>query len=166
MARLNITVPDELQERITVHRDRMNFSRICAEALEQAVQGVETELERLEILREEVGEMDALIERLKGEKEEALPEWFEKGRKQAGRWINTAQYKEVKAWAGDAEQALVNVHNSVEPPRLPDEVYEEWKDYRSDDPDLVPDGGDEAIEYGRGFYVGLVEMWEIIEDKI
>src|SRR5512141_1081686 len=45
--KLTITVPDELAKRLEPHREHMNISRVCAEALEAELKSRETYLASL-----------------------------------------------------------------------------------------------------------------------
>ena len=57
MPRLNITIPDELHQRLARWRDRVNVSRICQESITR-------ELDKLEELPAEVQAMQRALARL------------------------------------------------------------------------------------------------------
>ena len=90
MARLNLTVPDDLFERLEKHRDRLNMSRVCANALEKKVVEIEKESELLGSLRQDVDQMNAMITRLKDEKVERMRCCFEQGVDSAQAWAQGA----------------------------------------------------------------------------
>ena len=110
--------------------------------------------------------MEKVIERFRQEKEDALPAWFEKGCWAAKRWVSQSRFSEVKRWAVKASELLPEWDGYFEPPDLPEDIYEEWKADRREQPEIVPDGDDETLEYARGFFVTLDEMWEAIESKL
>ena len=166
MARLNITISDDLYSRLESQRTRLNFSRVCAVALENAVTEQEQEIARLENLRKDVEGMEQVIERLKEEKEGLLKQRFEEGVEDAKRWVQFADYGEICSWVETAKQCLPEIWSFDSPP-LPDKIKEEWDDLRKDEDDRqhVPIGNDQIVSFAEGFYNGLLEIWEIIESK-
>jgi len=76
MARLNLTVPDPLYERLERLRDRVNVSKVCAVALEK-------ELDMIEV-RPSVADpkIIRLLDRLKGAREQ----WYERGHSDGLDW--------------------------------------------------------------------------------
>jgi hypothetical protein len=97
MARMNISVPDALYERLDRLRDRVNASRVCAVALEK-------ELDTLEA-RPAIAdpEIEQLIKRLQSTKER----WYQRGQQDGRRWaIDTASRHELASVGtnlGDAD---------------------------------------------------------------
>jgi hypothetical protein len=76
MARVNISLPDDLQARIERSRDRINVSKVCAAALER-------ELNMLEAKPSAANPHIArLIERLQGRSER----WYQNGYDDATQW--------------------------------------------------------------------------------
>ncbi len=71
--RINITVPNNLHERLQAVRDSINISRICQEAIEQAVALEEIKMKAL-------SNKEKVIERLRLERQESEQEWFDCGR--------------------------------------------------------------------------------------
>src|SRR5687768_3517996 len=99
MARMNISVPDALHERLDRLRDRVNASRVCAVALEK-------ELDTLEA-RPAIAdpEIEQLIQRLQSTKER----WYQRGQQDGRRWaVDTASRQELASVGtnlGEAEGA-------------------------------------------------------------
>lgn len=99
MARMNISVPDALYERLDRLRDRVNASRVCAVALEK-------ELDTLEA-RPAIAdpEIEQLIQRLQSTKER----WYQRGQQDGRRWaVDTASRQELASAGtnlGEAEGA-------------------------------------------------------------
>ena len=86
MARMNISIPDPLYERLDRLRDRVNASKVCAQALEK-------ELDMLEGSNA-VGDPDIsqLIQRLQG----ARDRWYQRGRQDGRRWaVQSASREEL-----------------------------------------------------------------------
>lgn len=98
MARLNITIPDELSERVERWRDGLNLSRVCQEAISR-------ELDRLEQIPVEVISMHAALARLGREKAKVEQSSFRKGVHDGLEWARGAEYALLKRWGkrhGDA----------------------------------------------------------------
>lgn len=99
MARLNITVPDELYDRVEKWRDRVNLSRICQDAIAR-------ELEKLELVPEDVHEMQKALSRLGEQKAKVERSCFRKGVYDGLEWAREADYPVLKRWGeqlqGDA----------------------------------------------------------------
>jgi hypothetical protein len=76
MARLNITIPDALYERLEQIRDRINLSKVCANALEKEV----AMLERQPNITDP--RIAQLLKRLQGTKER----WYQRGHEDGIQW--------------------------------------------------------------------------------
>ncbi|HEX2037037.1 MAG TPA: hypothetical protein VHS99_22895, partial [Chloroflexota bacterium] len=114
MARLNITVPDELYERLERHRESLNLSRICSAGLQQAVAGLEGQAGR-------AGPPDAVVTSLVLRLQRTHERWYERGWHDGRAWAaERASPQELRAvatvmaeWTG--EQLLA--------------AWEEWQAY-------------------------------------
>ena len=105
MARLNITVPDEMYERLERWRDHVNLSRVCQEAIAR-------ELDKLEELPAELQRMKQALSRLGQEKSKVEKTCFRKGVYDALEWAREAEYPQLKRWGeqaagGDALNAVL-----------------------------------------------------------
>lgn len=69
MARLNITISDELYAALQTWRDRINISKICQEAIAK-------EVAKLEDLPRQAVELETLIDRLREEKAQSDKTYF------------------------------------------------------------------------------------------
>ena len=76
MARLNITIPDSLYERLEQVRDRLNISKICASALEKELTMLEG---RRPITDPRIAQ---LLQRLQGTRKR----WYQRGYEDATQW--------------------------------------------------------------------------------
>ncbi len=76
MARLNLTVPDSLYERLERVRDRVNVSKVCAVALEKELDLMEA---RPAVADQKIAR---LLERLKGSREV----WYQRGHDDGTVW--------------------------------------------------------------------------------
>ena len=91
MPRLNITIPDELHQRLARWRDRVNVSRICQDAITR-------ELDKLEELPAEVQAMQRALARLGQEKAKVERSCFRKGVYDGLEWARQAEYPALKSW--------------------------------------------------------------------
>lgn len=86
MARVNISIPDSLYERLDRLRDRVNASRVCATALEKELDMIEG---RTAIADPEIAQ---LIQRLQTARER----WYKRGREDGKRWaVQVASRQEL-----------------------------------------------------------------------
>lgn len=164
MARLNLTVPDDLFERLEKHRDRLNMSRICAEALEKKVREIEKEAELLQSLRRDVDQMNSMIVRLKDEKDERMRYCFEQGVDSAQGWAQGASYSDLKSWWTKAAILIDQVQEIQYSPPLPDAVKSGWMKIPVSE--RTPMDLDEEKEVANGFYLTVIEYWRVLEPRI
>jgi hypothetical protein len=95
MARRNISIPDELDERLDRHRDRINASRICAIALERELDMIEQQDRPPEV---DESAVERLVERLR-QQQSAKDNWYVRGRKDGEAWAQeTATLAELRAF--------------------------------------------------------------------
>jgi len=76
VARVNISIPDSLYERLDRQRDRINASRVCASALEKELDMIEG---RTAVADPEIAQ---LVQRLQTARER----WYKRGREDGKRW--------------------------------------------------------------------------------
>ena len=95
MARISISIPNDLMARLDPIKDRINISQLCRESLERRVSAFEraaknngTELDVDELvtrLQEEIAQEEGRFERL--------------GQENAASWLSTAAYREFRSVA-------------------------------------------------------------------
>jgi post-segregation antitoxin (ccd killing protein) len=140
MARLNITVPDGLYERIEKWRDRINLSRICQEAIRR-------ELDKLEQVPEQVHEMREALARLEREKAKIERSCFRKGVYDGLEWARGADYASLKRWGGQPPTAEA-LEEALRGPAA------RFAAAHSGDP------GWEPWPYAEGWIAGVNQFWE------
>src|SRR5918996_4820703 len=79
MARMNISIPDPLYERLDRLRDRVNASKVCASALEK-------ELDMIEGRTDAAGIGDPDIAQLLRRLQSLRDRWYDRGREDAKEW--------------------------------------------------------------------------------
>jgi post-segregation antitoxin (ccd killing protein) len=108
--RINISIPDELHAELEKWREQLNVSGICQEALRK-------EVARLEAVATAGGDLDAVVKRLRAEKDEWEKHWYEVGIQLGHEWARRAPYQRLLEWEPIArpapEDAVALVADSV-----------------------------------------------------
>ena len=125
--------------------------------------------------------MEVLIERLEKEKAEAAREQFGHGVEVAKLWAEEAHYSDIKEWAtvairldgesGGLDYAADLCRCDDSSFELPEEFkynsyWWEEQGYDEESDPGKPYEDEEWIQFGIGFFTGLIELWEILEDKV
>lgn len=145
MARLNITIPDELSERVERWRDRLNLSRVCQDAISR-------ELDRLEHIPAEVKSMHEALARLGREKAKVEQSSFRKGVHDGLEWARGAEYALLKRWG---ERNGDTVFDDV----LRGPASESASGHQ-DDPSWDPK------PYAEGWVAGVHQFWERAKKRL
>ena len=164
MARLNISIPDALYERLDRLRDRVNASKVCAAALEKELTMVEGPA-----LVEDMADTKVarLIERLRSEPEK----WLHTGRKAGETWaaevatLNELNELDHGLSGIDGEFDLMSTADRLDgwQDRLPESFTERdptiWEEPLDDDRTL-------RGAYLLGWYKGASEIWRAARPQI
>ncbi|MGH8916375.1 MAG: hypothetical protein ACRDZM_17895 [Acidimicrobiia bacterium] len=142
MARLTVSIPQDLHNRLENWRDRLNISKVCQEALER-------ELRRLEELPEDAKALGNLVERLSHEKADGERQWFSQGVSDGMTWARGASYVDLKA-AADTTGPTPSVSSAIE-------------DGKSSHSDVV---GFDEDSYVAGWRFAAGEVWRRVATKI
>lgn len=146
MARLNITIPDELYAALEMWRGRINISRVCQEAIAK-------ELAKLQDLPRQAAELETLVDRLREEKATADRAFFAQGVSDGIAWARGASYQELRL-RGERDQPDWRVQDS-----WPDALRRSARRYASD-----PVFDEET--YAKGWLAGVAEVWQRVKDKV
>jgi hypothetical protein len=139
LARLNITVPDELYERVERWRDRINLSKVCQDAIAR-------ELDKLEHLPDEVQNMHEALTRLGREKAKVERSCFRKGVFDGLEWARGAEYGLLKRWG--EHQGNGAVEEALRGPAA------ESASQHEDNPSW------DARPYAEGWMAGVQQFWQ------
>ena len=145
MARLNITIPDDLYAALEPWRDQINISKVCQDALAR-------EIAKLNDLPRQAAELTALVERMQQEKASAEKFAFAQGLTDSVAWARGASYTELKRWGE---------HDATDHPRAGDNGALET--------DLQRHRNDPAFDeqaYRQGWVMGAREVWQRVRDKV
>jgi hypothetical protein len=143
IARLTVSVPDELHQRLEKWRDRLNVSRVCQEALAR-------EIRRLEEVPHDAVALGDLIERLSQEKADAGRRWFAQGVTDAMSWSRGASYVDLRATAEDGARATPAGRTAVQA------AIERHADV----------AGFEVEDFVAGWCFAAAEVWARVKSKI
>lgn len=181
MARLNITIPDDLYGRLDQHRDQLNLSRICAASLQEEV----------ERLAGQPGPPDptvtTLLLRLRG----SFERWYGRGFADGRSWTaGQASPRELRVvatameeWSGEQLQAALeerrtcqaapSVDPMARPPLFPDSfdltqalhawAAEDCAEAASASPGCERPAQQEFLTYLEGWRDGVIELWRAAE---
>lgn len=164
MARLNISIPDVLYERLDRLRDRVNASKVCAAALEKELDMVEGPTL---VADSADAKVTRLIERLQGAREK----WYQRGQKAGESWaVDIATLGELKEfeenWAGvDHLDPLTSDPDEMDgwQDQLPDSFTEKddtiWDEPLDSDPAL-------RGAYVLGWYRGVRDLWNAARPRL
>ena len=97
MGRISISLPDSLMEKLGPIKNGVNISQLCREALEQRVAAYE----RAAKLNGNDLDLDALVDRLRGERDLFGGKFEQLGKENAAAWLTTASYLEIQSTATD-----------------------------------------------------------------
>lgn len=146
MARLNITVPDELYDRIEKWRDRLNLSRICQDAIGR-------ELDKIEVIPDEVRKMNEALSRLGQQKAKADRSCFRKGVYDGLEWARQAEYASLKRW-GEQDATIESIEEALRGPAA------RSVSAHRDDPTWEPK------PYGEGWTAGVRQFWDRAKNRL
>ncbi len=92
MARISISIPDELAARLEPVKDHLNVSQVCRDALEQRI----TTFEGTADPRGDESDLQGLASRFREEHGLAQEQWASLGSRNAVAWLSAASYLELK----------------------------------------------------------------------
>jgi len=92
MGRISISLPDSLMAALEPIKDGINISQLCRDALEQRVAAYHRAASR----NGNDLDFDALVHRLRGERELFGGKFEQLGRDNAAAWLSTASYLEIQ----------------------------------------------------------------------
>lgn len=162
--RQNITIPDGLGDRLEKVKKRINVSRVCQEALERAV-------DREEFLNKGAEEMEAVIERLKAEKDKYNERYEDEGFKDGYNDGKEMSYEELKD--------LVESQRRYEQEMYLDDwdseivwksiCWENWLAGEMADREGEAHAAGEGFDRGHylvGWLKGVIEFWGEVKEQL
>ncbi|MCA1595148.1 MAG: hypothetical protein LC772_01800 [Chloroflexi bacterium] len=172
MARLNLTIPDPLYERLERLRDRVNVSRVCAIALEEELTMLEGNATLVADPR-----VQRLVQRFQ-HVQERKEQWYQRGYEDGETWAtDTAALEELRQlgeeWDDDNDyaEAMDDIDEEEFPTLRPRQAMERW--VRADlsgsgeSPDRLRDSqvfkraceDADRASYMRGWHRAARDLW-------
>jgi hypothetical protein len=139
-------LPDDVAQQLECYKDRINVSRVCANAVKQ-------EIHYMQLLERSVQNADANIERLRQEKARAHAEDVHDGRSDAAKHVKEISYTALRAIG-----ARVELSRELE--AWLEEKFHDEHDGESED--LMPDF---AI-WKAGWLSFMREYWAQVKDQL
>jgi len=158
MAKITVYLQDELAEKMEKHKDFLNVSETCQEALGR-------ELETLDIVTgvKDGTNMEKVIARLTKEKRSYEDGWEETGRKDGAIDAKDLDYATLKELGSDEFPVSYYEHPwSVLPEDIREAIEESLKDDKTDSGYWQIDND----AYARGWLLSIREFWNHIADKV
>ena len=152
MARISVSVPEELLARLEPMKETINVRQVCRDALERRIQA----FERAAKVQTDTLDVEALIERLRDERGLVEGRFEELGRHNAESWLGAAAYLELKA-VTESNGAL-----RMEKYRLPSSSFKTMK--RDMEKERVTVEGPQAVTYKTAWLEQVRTVWtQVIE---
>jgi hypothetical protein len=143
MARLTVSISQDLHTRLEHWRENLNISRICQEALER-------ELRRLEELPADAVALGDLVKRLSKEKADGDRQWFSQGVADGMSWARGAAYVDLKAAAVGSAEATPGAKSAL----------------RKGAAAHNGNAGFDSDAYKSGWGFAATEIWRRVESKL
>lgn len=175
MPQVTIYVPQDLADALDRQRDRLNVSQVCAQALRKEIATLEAVAvqatndspprEPAEEPRAAVDEMQALMERLRLQKQRSLQhaDEVERARTRAAAWIREAHYEQIKHFG------------ELEPAADPERFYTDSFRLTPHEEDATRDWGRQRTReglsfsfpaYRRAWHDYVRAFWQQVKDQI
>ena len=158
--KITISIQEDLHSKMEKWRGSFNFSRVFQEAIREKINRKEEFKRRL---KEGGFDMEATVERLRGEMAEVNQDLFDQGKNNGFVWASMSHYLDIKSALGW----------NPEMGDLPDEedLRAEVVDMIHEDPDLDFETDSwqmarETIEWAKGWVEGVQEFWNQVKDKL
>ncbi len=154
MGRISISVPDSLMAELESIKDGINISQLCREALEQRVAVYERAASR-------TGndlDLDALVHRLRGERDLFGGKFEQLGKNNAATWLAAAPYLEIQNIAAH------NYSDGMHKYKLPRVAFKVMKQDMQEE--KLSCDGTQAVVYKTAWLDYVKAVWSEVVDRI
>jgi hypothetical protein len=150
MARVNVSVPAEMKERMDALGDRVNWSEAARSAFEREIATATMPADP---------NLDQVVERLRTSKAEFDREYVIRGREAGRNWAKqTATYKDLRAIGGFTPMTGEGLYCH--------QLDRALKKPNWDRGDWYEGSGNPSDEYVEAFVEGAKDVWREVADKI
>ena len=161
MAKITLSVPDELYEKMKEWKSSLNFSRVFQNAVSGMIQRKEELTYRI---RKEM-DFSAIVDRLKKEKMDLEFNFMEWGKNDGLEWCKTAHYQELQY-----ALALASYEDAVHDEKLGgyfSDMFEKYKTQLATTGKKAQDAVNGFAEkYLRGWKEGVELFWHEVKNKL
>ena len=154
MARVSISLPDELITRLEPIKERINISRVCREAIENRI----SIFEGAGVRQEDDLDLQSLIARLREERTMVEGKWENLAKRNAIGWLHTASLMEIRN-AMEPKTSL-----SMAKYRLPRDAFRTMKQDMAEARESLE--GAPAVVYKTAWLDHIRAIWAIVEPQI
>ena len=154
MARISVSVSEELLARLEPLKDQINVRQVCRDALERRIQA----FERGATAQGDTLDLEALVDRLRDERGLVEGQFEELGRRNAESWVGTAPYLELKG-VTETNGAL-----RMEKYRLPSSSFKTMK--RDMESENVTVEGPQAVTYKTAWLDQVKTVWSQVIEQL
>ena len=151
--RVNISIQDDLHQRLQAIKDQINVSAVCADALTQAVQFQE-------IINQAQEGKEKMIARLRKEREEAANTWFQAGRQEG---LEAAEHESYENFLLISEAFELSNSGELWSEDLWNNSEFEWISERAEYCE-VPEGL--RSDFYRGIFEALLDQWLEVKNEV
>ena len=152
MARISVTIPDELIAKLGQIKDGTNISQLCRECLEHRVDAFER------AAGHDALDFDGLVQRFRDQRPVEESKFEDLGKSNAGYWMDTVSYIELKNIAEEIDSS--NMYRY----RLPKAAFKIMKQ------DMavanVDCGSSHAVEYKTAWLDYVKSVWTQAADQL
>ena len=149
MAKISIHIPDDVLEKVRQHKDKLNISRVCSNALLKEVEVVSN-------VPPMVDETKKVIDRLRGELHKQQVESFNMGVSMAQKFVSNVSYEQLRYWGSlvfSERKRLV----------LPEDIENLLEKYSLEKKFKTPFHRNSFV---KGWLTVMRRTWETVRDKI
>jgi hypothetical protein len=154
MARISVSVPEELLAKLEPVKESINISQVCRDALERRIQL----FERAGSVESEAVDLESLVDRLRDERVLVEGRFEELGRHNAESWVGKAAYLDLKA-VTETNGAL-----DMGKYRLPSSSFKTMK--RDMESERVTVEGPQAITYKAAWLDQVRTLWAHVMEQL
>ena len=148
MARISVSLSDDLMVRLEPVKDRINVSQVCREALERRI----SSFERASSDQEGDPDVGDLVERLRDERDLLEGRLESQARRNAASWLSTTSYVELKGVAEDGNSVEMQKY------RLPRGAFKTMKQDLLE-PEKLDLDGVHAVAYKTAWLDYVRALW-------
>ena len=152
MARISISIPDKLMAKLEPIKESINISQLCREALEHRIAVFER------AARHDALDLKSLVKRLRDERSSEETKFEDLGKANAGWWLNTVSYLELKNIAENSNSSNMSKY------KLPRAAFQTMKQDMAEANGSCEGG--QAVAYKTAWLDYVRSVWAQVVDQV